>query len=113
MKRKLLVIYVIILILINNVQVKASDYANEWLAKKQKQQEEYLEQLEKEGNLSEEAIEATKLNVKKKANKKTKEENNNKNKKSDYTLVYGVDELHVTGLPTDERGYTRAGKYEK
>lgn len=113
MKRKLLVIYVIILILMNNVQVKASDYASEWLAKKQKQQEEYIAQLEKEGNLTEEAIEATKLNVNKKANKKTKEENKNKNKNSDYTLVYGVDELHVTGLPTDERGYTKAGKYEK
>ena len=27
--------------------------------------------------------------------------------------VYGVDELHVTGLPVDERGYTRAGDYGK
>ena len=25
--------------------------------------------------------------------------------------VYGVDELHVVGLPTDERGYTKAGDY--
>lgn len=25
--------------------------------------------------------------------------------------VYGVDELHIVGLPTDERGYTKAGDY--
>lgn len=50
---------------------------------------------------------------------------NNKSKKSQSTtssysyysyddpkgLVYGVDELHVAGLPTDERGYTKAGNY--
>ena len=34
----------------------------------------------------------------------------NKNK---TTLVYGVDELHITGLPTDEKGYTIAGQYSR
>lgn len=111
MKRKFLMIYAIILVLINSVQVNASSYADEWLAKKQAQQEKYLAELEKDGNLTQEAIDATKTSKKKvSTNKKeTKKSKNN----DDYTLIYGTDELHVVGLPTDERGYTKAGKYEK
>ena len=43
-------------------------------------------------------------------NKKRNEKNTQQENKG---LVYGVDELHVTGLPTDERGYTKAGDYGK
>lgn len=109
-KMKVMLIYIIFLILLNHIEVHATSYADEWLAKKQQQQEEYMKSLEKEGNLTEEVKNSiTKKNTKNK--NKT-----NSNTTSSYTgqnrgYVYGVDELHVIGLPTDERGYTRAGDY--
>lgn len=110
MKRKIILIYALILLLANNVEVKASDYASDWLAKKQAEQEKYLSELEKDGNLTQEAIDATKLKTNKKSNNKEKE---NKNKeKSKTIIVYGTDELHIVGLPENEKGYTKAGKYE-
>ncbi len=109
-KVKVILIYIIFLILLNHIEVHATSYADEWLAKKQQQQEEYMKSLEKEGNLTEEV----KNSITKK-NTKTKSKTNTSNK-STYTgqnrgYVYGVDELHVVGLPTDERGYTKAGDY--
>lgn len=108
MKRKIILIYALILVLTNNIKVEASSYADEWLAKKQAQQNEYMKELEKDGNLTEEIEESI---TKKKTNTTKKNENNNS--KSNSTIVYGTDELHIVGLPTDERGYTKTGKYEK
>lgn len=110
MKRKLLLVYAIFIVLINHVDVNASSYADEWLAKKQQQQEEYMKELQKDGNLTDEAkasITKSKSNTK----NKTKKENKNYVQTENHGYVYGVDELHVVGLPTDERGYTKAGNY--
>lgn len=109
MKRKLLLGYAIFIFLINHVDVNASSYADEWLAKKQQQQEEYMKSLEKEGNLTEEVKNSiTKKNTK---SKSTNLSNSNTNSGSNRGYVYGIDELHLVGLPTDERGYTKAGDY--
>lgn len=98
-----------------SVKSNASDYAEEWLRKKQEQQNEYMESLKKDGNLTDEVVKSiTKgKGTSIKTNKKKKEDINKNNNSSKTTLVYGVDELHVIGLPTDERGYTQAGKYER
>ena len=105
MRKYLGIITVIIMMLAMSVKVKAS-YEEEWLAKKKAEQEKYMEELEKDGNLTEEAYRSiTKKDAK---NKKRNEKNTQQENKG---LVYGVDELHVTGLPTDERGYTQAGNY--
>ncbi len=97
-----------------SIKSNASDYAEEWLKKKQQQQKEYMQELEKDGNLTEEAYKSITKgngNAYGKVNKKEKKEK--KKNTSDYTIVYGVDELHVVGVPTNEEGYTKAGKYEK
>ena len=47
-----------------------------------------------------------------KTTKKTKKNTSKTTTRSEAKgWVYGVDELHVTGLPEDERGYTKAGDY--
>ena len=98
-----------------SIKSSASDYADEWLKKKQEQQNEYMESLKKEGNLTDSAIasitkgKGTNIKSNKKENKTIKSNNSS----SKTTLIYGTDELHVVGLPTDERGYTKAGTYER
>ncbi len=109
-KIKIMLIYVIFLMLINHIDVYASSYADEWLAKKQQQQEEYMKELQKDGNLTDEVkASITKSNTNTK--NKTKKENKNYVQTENHGYVYGVDELHIVGLPTDERGYTKAGNY--
>lgn len=105
MRRYLGIITILIMMIAMSIKVKAS-YEEEWIAKKKAEQEKYMEELEKDGNLTEEAYKSiTKKDVKdKKRNKKNTQQENK-------GLVYGVDELHITGLPTDERGYTQAGNY--
>ena len=96
------------IIIINKpIEVKAESYADKWLKKQQEQANEYMKELEKDENLTNQAI--------KSITKSDKEiDNMNKNKDSiGRSWVYGVDELHVIGLPTDERGYTKAGSYER
>ena len=66
MKRYLGIITILIMILAMSIKVKAS-YEEEWLAKKKAQQEKYMEELEADGNLTEEAY---KLQRKRKEMKK-------------------------------------------
>lgn len=110
-KRKLLLGYAIFIVLINHVDVHASSYADEWLAKKQAQQQEYMKSLEQNGNLTDEAYKSiTKKDAKKKDKKNNK--NNNVTYGENRGYIYGVDELHVTGLPTNPNtGYTLQGDY--
>lgn len=112
-KRKLLLGYAIFIVLINHIDVHASSYEDEWLAKKQAQQQEYMKSLEQDGNLTEEAYKS----ITKKDSKK-KDKKNNKNNNITYSenrgYVYGVDELHIVGLPTNPTtGYTLQGDYGK
>lgn len=108
-KIKVMLIYVIFLMLINHIDVYASSYADEWLAKKQQQQEEYMNELQKDGNLTDEAkASITKSNT---STKTKKETNKNYTNKESHGYVYSCDELHIIGLHTDEKGYTKSGSY--
>ena len=117
MKRILSITCIIIILLTNKVEAKAYDYASEWLAKKQAKQQEYLKELEEDGNLTQEAIDSAKIETKKKPN--NKKETKKENKKTESTTnakgwVYSTDELHIVGLPENsETGYTKAGDYGK
>ena len=126
MKKLLTLIIILISVTINTVPAKASSYAEEWLKKKQAQQEKYMDELEADGNLTQEAIDSiSKGTSTRKPSKQTTtsatEESKpitrkSSSKSSNNTgvgrgWVYGTDELHVVGLPTDERGYTKAGWY--
>lgn len=113
-KRKLLLGYAIFIVLINHVDVHASSYADEWLAKKQAQQQEYMKSLEQDGNLTDDVVNSI---TKGKGNAYGKVKNKDKQQKT-YTenrgYVYGVDELHIVGLPTNPNtGYTLQGDYGK
>ena len=95
-----------------SMQVHAN-YADEWLKKKQEQQQKYMQELADEGTLTEDNINSitkgkgTNIKPSKKTEKTEKKESTQENR----GYVYGVDELHLVGLPTDERGYTKAGDY--
>lgn len=121
MKKILSLIIILISVTITTIPVKANSYAEEWLKKKQAQQEKYMNELEADGNLTQEAIDSiSKGTSKRKPNKKsstttdsstTTNSNASNYGSSGKGWVYATDELHVTGLPTDERGYTQAGWY--
>lgn len=118
MNRKLMYLFTAVIIISISfgrmtVISNASSYADEWLKKKQEQQQKYMEELAKDGNLTDDVVNSI---TKGKGNAYGKVKNKDK-KQTTYTenrgYVYGVDELHITGLPTDERGYTKAGDYGK
>lgn len=121
MKKILSLIIILISVSITTIPVKANSYAEEWLKKKQAQQEKYMNELEADGNLTQEAIDSiSKGTSSRKANTKSKTTTNKSTNKKSTTSnngnsgkgwVYSTDELHVTGLPTDENGYTQAGWY--
>ena len=102
----------------------ASSYAEEWLKKKQQQQEKYMDELEKDGNLTQEAIDSiSKGTSNRKPNHKSTRSSINSNNSSGSSSgsssysgagkgwVYSTDELHVIGLPEGENGYTKPGWY--
>lgn len=128
MKNKFYVIsavtMVVLLVCLSSITVNAEnydDYAEKWLQKQRKQQEKYMDELEADGNLTQEAIDSiSKGTSKRKPNKSSQSsENSSKNTTSttDGTTssgkgwVYSTDELHVVGLPEGENGYTKAGWY--
>ena len=102
----------------------SEDYATKWLQKKREQQEKYMDELEADGNLTQEAIDSiSKGASKRKPNHKSagKTETSGTTSSSSSTSssysgpgrgwVYSVDELHVIGLPEGENGYTKPGWY--
>lgn len=128
MKNKFYVIFavtmVVLLVCLSSITVHAEnydDYAEKWLQKQRKQQEKYMDELEADGNLTQEAIDSiSKGTSKRKPNKSSQSsENSSKNTTSttDGTTssgkgwVYSTDELHVVGLPEGENGYTKPGWY--
>ena len=101
-----------------------SEYARKWLEKQREQQEKYMDELEADGNLTQEAIDSiSKGTSKRKPNHKSgsrSDESNSSTGESSTSSgysgpgrgwVYSVDELHVVGLPTGENGYTKPGWY--
>lgn len=117
-----IILGVILLIILAPITVHAETRQEAWIRKQQESNREFMEGVEKDGNLTQEAIDALAWGDKtKKPNKKSKktEVNIKINKYYGTTTdnpkgyVYGTDELHITGLPTDETGYTKAGDYGK
>ena len=98
-----------------------ASYSDEWLRKQKEADEKYMNELEKDGNLTQEAIDSiskgsskrkpNKSTAKRKSNEQSNKQSNKQSNSEAKGWVYGADELHVTGLPTDERGYTQAGNY--
>ena len=122
MKKLLTLIIILISVTINTVPAKASSYAEEWLRKKQEQQEKYMDELEADGNLTQEAIDSiSKGTSKRKPNRESTKTTDDSTIASNSTSaynseahvwVYSVDELHIVGLPTDPiTGYTKSGDY--
>ena len=103
---------------LTTIPVHAESFAEKCQRMQRENDEQFMKDLAKEGNLTQEALDAYKGKSDLKPSKKiksNKKDTNQQAKSGDSAigkgLVYGVDELHVTGLPTDERGYTQAGNY--
>jgi hypothetical protein len=113
-----IILGVILAVILSPITVHAETKQERWLRIQQESNREFMEGCEKDGNLTQEAVDALSWGDKsKKPNKKTKETNTSVNNNYGSSTsnprgyVYGTDELHITGLPTDERGYTKAGDY--
>ena len=111
-----IIIGVIIAIALSPVTVHAETPQERWIRIQKESNEEFMKGVEADGNLTAEAEEALSWNKKKTKTNKSKTETKTNSNTNTYTenprgWVYGTDELHITGLPTDERGYTRAGNY--
>lgn len=121
MKKLLSLIVILMTVSITTIPVHAESYAEAWLRKQQEADEKYMDELEADGNLTQEAIDSLgKGKSKRKPNKKsntTTTQTTPNTTTSTYDnprgWIYGVDELHVTGLPTGEDGYTLQGDYGK
>lgn len=125
MKKILSLIIVLISFTITAIPASAEsyeEYCQKWLANQKAMDEKYMDELEADGNLTQEAINSiTKGKSNRKPNKKSKTTSNatgssTGNQTSNTDLgkgwVFSTDELHVTGLPVDpETGYTKSGWY--
>ena len=117
MKHILSIIIILISVAITPITSHASSYADEWLAKQKAQDEKWMDELEADGNLTQEAIDSTKSKTTRKPNKKTTQTETTQSQSSSSQTqgrgwIYGADELHVIGLPEDaETGYTKSGWY--
>ena len=115
-----IIIGTIIAIAISPLTVHAETPQERWIRLQKESNEEFMKGVEEDGNLTEEAYDQLSWggSIKGKVNKKKEKKTTDKT----YTIkgdevnkgyVYSTDELHVVGLPEDERGYTKAGDYGK
>ena len=121
MKKILSLIAILISVTITTIPVHAETYAEAWLRKQQEADEKYMDELEADGNLTQEAIDSiskgkSKRKPNKKSNTTTTTQNNSSTTQSNSSVsrgwIFSSDELHVIGLPEDsETGYTKAGDY--
>lgn len=110
----------IIGIVLSPLTVHAETPQERWIRIQKESNEEFMKGVEEDGNLTEEAYDQLSWggSIKGKVNKKKEKKSTDKTYtiKSDEVnkgYVYSTDELHVVGLPEDERGYTKAGDYGK
>lgn len=110
---------------VSSIRVDAEsyeEYCEKWLQKQRERDEKYMDELEADGNLTQEAIDSiSKGTSKRKPNRKSNSSSNkNSESRSSSTCggttsgkgwVYSADELHVIGLPEGEDGYTLPGWY--
>ena len=110
-----IILGILLTIILKPIIVNAESPQERWIRIQRESNEEFMRGCEKDGNLTQEAVDALSWGNKNiKPNKKeNKNMNNNYNTSSQNKgYVYGTDELHITGLPTDsETGYTKAGDY--
>lgn len=128
MKHILSIIIILISVTITTIPTKAEsyeEYCARWLAKQQADDEKFMDELEAEGTLTQEAIDSiskgtskrkpsTKNGSTTKKSESNTKSNYNSNSYSNYNKgwIYSTDELHVVGLPEDsETGYTKSGWY--
>lgn len=119
MKKIVSLIIILISVTLTSITAHASSYADEWLAKQKAQDEKWMDELEADGNLTQEAIDSTKSKTNRKPNKKTTQTEEKTSQTQSSSLqtqghgwVYSCDELHIIGLPEDaETGYTKSGNY--
>ncbi|WP_143015165.1 hypothetical protein [Butyrivibrio sp. INlla18] len=115
---------IVLLVCLSSITVHAEnydDYAEKWLQKQLKQQEKYMDELEADGNLTQEAIDSISKGTSKRKPNKSSQSSENSSKNTTSTTgsttssgkgwVYSTDELHVVGLPEGENGYTKPGWY--
>lgn len=108
-----------LVLVLTQLTVKAETPQERWIRIQKESNEAFMNDVEKDGNLTEKAVDSLSWgNKTKKAQIKSNKKSSSSvsNNTSSYSgnprgYVYGVDELHVTGLPIDERGYTKAGDY--
>lgn len=109
-------------ILISATIISVPSYAKETFAERcqrrqREAQEQFVADLEREGNLTQEAIDAFGVKGKQPQKKSSKTTTSgNTASTSTYTgeargWVYSTDEMHVVGLPENEQGYTASGDY--
>lgn len=118
MKKFLSLIVILMTVSITTIPVHAESFAEKCQRMQREADEQFLKELEAEGNLTQEALDSYKEKTNLKPNKKAKKEKNKANtttKNSDSAIgkgwVYSSDELHVINLPEGEDGYTVAGWY--
>lgn len=115
-----IIIGAIIAIAISPLTVHAETAQERWIRIQKESNEEFMKGVEEDGNLTQEAIDALawgdkskKPNKKSKVKEKSTTTSSTRGDELNKGYVYSTDELHVVGLPEDERGYTKAGDYGK
>lgn len=98
-----------------------ASYSDEWLRKQKEADEKYMNELEKDGNLTQEAIDSISkgsskrkpVTRSKQSKTQSKQDNTSGNTtESSKGWVFSSDELHIINLPEDpETGYTKSGWY--
>lgn len=122
MKKLLSLIVILMTVSITTIPVHAESFAEKCQRMQREADEQFLKELEAEGNLTQEALDSyksdTKMKPSKNITKSNKKDSKNKtantnNSDNSYGKgwVYSADELHVINLPEGENGYTKAGWY--
>ena len=108
------IVAVVLIVGFSSITVHAGDYeeyVEKWLQKQREQQEKYMDQLEADGNLTQEAIDSISKGTSKrkpnhKSSSKTKSSGSSASGGTSFGYsgsgkgwVYSTDELHVIGLP--------------
>ena len=108
-------ITVIAILSLTTITVHAETKEEAWLRKQREYQEKYMDDLEADGNLTQEAIDSiSKGTSDRKPNHKPTNSDTTSGTSSDGSgkgWVYSTDELHVVGLPEGDNGYTKPGYY--
>lgn len=115
--RYLLTVLVILITATISIPVQAKETFAERCQRRQRENNaKWLAELEADGNLTQEAIDALggKGMTPNKVNKKSDQKTTGSTSSSTDVgkgWVFTSDELHVINLPEDERGYTKSGWY--